>query len=197
MFCTSCGSNLGTWSNKSCPRCGSPLRAAGTTGTVSTAGHPGDTKTGAFTPGNLPTPAAGQSSGRFWLIGIVLFALLVAGVWWGLGMNNVPEPKENPEWPTPEPTPPEPPPPEPPPPEPPPPEPPPPEPTPPEPPPPEPPPPKPLPPELRPQPKLPPSWLPAMRAERDRCDSFFCVKNVQKKYCNGYWNRLNECKTEL
>jgi hypothetical protein len=48
----------------------------------------------------------------------------------------------------------------------------------------------------RPKP-FPPKWLPDIRAELSRCSNFFCTKTVQKKYCDGYWNRLRECKDTL
>jgi hypothetical protein len=41
---------------------------------------------------------------------------------------------------------------------------------------------------------IPPEWLDAMREESAQCDSFFCHARVQRKYCNGYWNRLPECR---
>jgi hypothetical protein len=46
---------------------------------------------------------------------------------------------------------------------------------------------------VKPPKPTPPMWLPAMRAQLSRCDNFFCNKAVQKKFCNGYWNKLEEC----
>ena len=293
MFCTSCGSNLGSWSNKSCPRCGAPLRTTGVSGPgvkSMPAAKPAPTvkpEPAAIAPAAKPVPTvkpepaaksapastppatkpasqpsnppfsfesvpSGQSLPLLpWLIGLGAFALFVAALWWGLGFNKSPvlpprtqpppqtttntpdipiDIKENPKlptspWlpdilrPTQEPprtetppvtpdtrtpdtvtppvtpdtrtpdtvTPP-------------------------------------VTPDTRtpkttngdddpqpstgsttpppPKPRVlvppaPPEWLPAMRAERSRCNNFFCEKSVQKKYCNGYWNKLPECMDTL
>jgi hypothetical protein len=51
------------------------------------------------------------------------------------------------------------------------------------------------PPAARPRlPPLPPDWLDAIRDEQAACEHYFCHVRVQRKYCEGYWNRLKECK---
>ncbi|MDR0702771.1 MAG: hypothetical protein LBF61_10300 [Azoarcus sp.] len=41
---------------------------------------------------------------------------------------------------------------------------------------------------------IPPEWLGVMREELARCENFFCHSTVQRTYCDGYWNRIPECK---
>ncbi|MDR2032737.1 MAG: hypothetical protein LBP86_10930 [Azoarcus sp.] len=231
MFCTSCGASLGAWPNKSCPRCGAPLRSADET-------PESDTPENALDqfPASTPSPTAPPSAhyrknlNPAWLAIVGVFVLIVGGVWWGLGMNNSPiinpkvvnstqptEPtrvEQTPDVPplvTPPPdvlppveqtpdvlplvTPP-----------------------------PDVPPLVTLPPDVPPlvtpppdvpprvtpppdipprQPRrtqqakplpIPPEWLGTIREELAGCDSFFCHSRVQRKYCDGYWNRIPECK---
>ena len=92
MYCTSCGSNLGSWSKRSCPRCGSPLRSSSA----------GSQNTNIPTePGNVSTPSPAPSkkrTGLFWLIGfLAVFAALVVVAWFVLDMGNVPFEKNAPE----------------------------------------------------------------------------------------------------
>ncbi|MDR2925964.1 MAG: hypothetical protein LBU76_08490 [Azoarcus sp.] len=82
MYCTSCGSNLGSWNRKSCPRCGSPLRQSDSDAQDTLPPDMGNTPTSVPTqrhPKKLP-----------WLIGLGAFAVIVAAAWWGLGMGNPP-----------------------------------------------------------------------------------------------------------
>jgi len=226
MYCTSCGSNLGTWNKRSCPRCGSPLRSSDS----DTQNTPGSGSTTPPSPASSTSPASAPTqkrNGILWLLGgLGVFAVLVAAIWWAMGPApfDPPAPPPSPPWSHPPQPPAEPPqqPEEPPPVEPPlqPEEPPPTEPPsqPEEPPPVEPPPqpeepplvepPQPptgstQPPEepLRPPPSPPktmsPSKLSALRGELSRCEDFRCTKRAQQKYCEGYWNRIAECKSAL
>jgi hypothetical protein len=227
MYCTSCGSNLGSWTNRSCPRCGAPLRPTDpdtpkATGQPSTSASP-STPTPTSTPSPVP---ARRHTGLFLISCLAIFGAIVASTWFVLGMGKVsfddpanpkppipappnPFPPEPPlpEPPMPEPPSPEPPSPEPPSPEPPSPEPPSPEPPSPEPPLPEPPPPEPpspgthlpgSPPPGSPPPRPRPRLnLSALRSELDQCDNFGCKQQVQERYCPGYWNRVSECISVL
>ncbi len=44
---------------------------------------------------------------------------------------------------------------------------------------------------------MPPSRLSALRGELKQCEDFRCTKRAQQKYCEGYWNRVAECKSAL
>jgi hypothetical protein len=206
MFCTSCGASLGAWPNKSCPRCGAPLQPTGETPELDVPETPDSP---------LVSEHYRKSAAPIWLAIVGAFALIVGIAWWGLGMSDAPVPMEDKKQLTNEGTssggtpsdgtpsdgtpsdgtpsngtpsdgmssdgtsdtr---------------------------------------LPPkgtpgtELPPStgrppretssrqarlPPLPPHWLGAIRNELAECDSFFCYKKVQRKYCDGYWNRLDECK---
>ena len=84
MYCTSCGSNLGTWTNRSCPRCGSPLRQ---TDPITQNTKPA--ALGASDPTTSPMPAAPRKrTGVLWLIGLCIFAVIAATAWWALTTKN-------------------------------------------------------------------------------------------------------------
>jgi len=232
MYCTSCGSNLGTWTKKSCPRCGAPLRASGTDTQSTTLGGLDSTLPPASTTSPASTPAK-KRTGLLWLIiGLVAFVVVVVAVWFIFDMNNppftenqpdketkglrktpppdipapppdpIPDPTPDtiplPPDPIPDPTPPDPIP----------------DPTPldpiPD--------PTPLdpipdPPPQDPVPDLPPvttsrppsatiktmspSKRSALRAELSQCEDYRCTKRVQQRYCEGFWNRVAECKSAL
>jgi len=93
MYCTSCGSNLGTWTKKSCPRCGAPLRTSGTDTQSTTLGGLDST------PRPVSTPTPDKKRTRiYWLIGgLAAFAVFVGVVWWAMGPPPFDPPKKPPK----------------------------------------------------------------------------------------------------
>jgi len=208
MYCTSCGSNLGSWTNRSCPRCGSPLRQSDSSTQNITPTSQEKTTTPPSTSPLVSVPAQ-KRTGLLWLLGLGAFAVIVAIAWWKLGMGKVtfdsPDPPSAlpnppPASPNPPPASPEPP---------------------------------PAPPDLPPTPPdlppTPPDPLPAppdpppapldplpvppdppspppprprldlfnLRMELSQCEDYRCNKRVQQKYCKGHWNRVPECRSAL